>query len=115
MPLSSHIPCTAACISSIVTTAIGTYIHTRSASSKYDDVRAKKRAQISHAQSTKSEAQKTYWTGDVGHPKTGGTGGGGAGAERCRRPMDPRRSLEEDTTQTNQAKNAQLDYLGTQG
>ena len=85
MPLSSHIPCTAACISSIVTTAIGMYIHARIASSKYDDVRAKKRAQISHAQSTKSEAQKTYWTGDVGHPKTGGTGGGG-GADRNRMP-----------------------------
>jgi len=33
---------------------------------------------MSHAQSTKSEAEKTYWKGDVGHPKTRGNGGGGA-------------------------------------
>ena len=88
--MSSHIPCTAACISSIVATAIGMYIHARIASSKYDDLRAKKRAQISHAQSTNSEAQKTHWTGDVGHPKTGWTGGGGGLAERrrMRNPLD---------------------------
>ena len=50
------------------------------ASSKPEDLRAKKRAQISHAQSARNEAQKTYWTGDVGHPKAGVTGGGTGGA-----------------------------------
>ena len=91
------------------------YIHARIASSKYDDVRAKKRAQISHAQSTKSEAQKTYWTGDVGHPKTGGTGGGGAGVERCRRTMDPRRSSKRTQLDEAGEECKAPDYLGTHG
>ena len=64
------------------------YIHARIASSKYDDVRAKKRAQISHAQSMKNEAEKTYWTGDVGHPKTGGNGGAGGGGFAHGNPID---------------------------
>ena len=74
-PLSSHIPFTALCISGISTTTNGMYTQARIASSKCEDLRAKKRAQISHAQSTRNEAQRTYWTGDVGHPKAGVTGG----------------------------------------
>ena len=75
MPLSSHIPFTALCISGISTTTIGMYSHAHMGLSKPEDLRAKKRAQISHAQSARNEAQKTYWTGDVGHPKAGVTGG----------------------------------------
>ena len=78
--MSSHIPFTALCISGISTTTIGMYSHAHMGLSKPEDLRAKKRAQISHAQSARNEAQKTYWTGDVGHPKAvvtgGGTGGG---------------------------------------
>ena len=80
MPLSSHIPFTALCISGISTTTIGMYTQAHMGLSKPEDLRAKKRAQISHAQSARNEAQKTYWTGDVGHPKAGVTGGGTGGA-----------------------------------
>ena len=80
MPMSSHIPFTALCISGISTTTIGMYSHAHMGLSKPEDLRAKKRAQISHAQSARNEAQKTYWTGDVGHPKAGVTGGGTGGA-----------------------------------
>ena len=73
--MSSHIPFTALCISDISTTTNGMYTQARIASSKCEDLRAKKRAQISHAQSTRNEAQRTYWTADVGHPKAGVTGG----------------------------------------
>ena len=76
MPMSSHIPFTALCISGISTTTIGMYSHAHMGLSKPEDLRAKKRAQISHAESARNEAQKTYWTGDVGHPKAGVTGGG---------------------------------------
>ena len=80
MPLSSHIPFTALCISGISTTTIGMYTQAHMGLSKPEDLRAKKRAQISHAQSTRNEAQRTYWTADVGHPKAGVTGGGTGGA-----------------------------------
>ena len=80
MPMSSHIPFTALCISGISTTTIGMYSHAHMGLSKPEDLRAKKRAQISHAQSARNEAQKTYWTGDVGHPKAGVSGGGTGGA-----------------------------------
>ena len=80
MPLSSHIPFTALCISGISTTTIGMYTQAHMGLSKPEDLRAKKRAQISHAQSARNEAQKTYWTADVGHPKAGVTGGGTGGA-----------------------------------
>ena len=80
MLLSSHIPFTALCISGISTTTNGMYSQARFASSKCEEVlRAKKRAQISHAQSTRNEAQRTYWTADVGHPKAGVTGGATVG------------------------------------
>jgi len=36
----------------------------------------------------KSEAEKTYWTGDVGHPKTGGNGGAGGGGLAHGNPID---------------------------
>ena len=78
--MSSHIPFTALCISGISTTTIGMYTQAMRASSKPEDLRAKKRAQISHAESARNEAQKTYWTGDVGHPKAGVSGGGTGGA-----------------------------------
>ena len=79
--MSSHIPFTALCISGISTTTNGMYSQARFASSKCEEVlRAKKRAQISHVQSTRNEAQRTYWTADVGHPKAGVTGGGTGGA-----------------------------------
>jgi hypothetical protein len=55
------------------------YTQAHDRSSKREDLRAKKRAQISHAQSTRNEAQKTYWTGDAAHLKAGVTGGGGDG------------------------------------
>ena len=75
--MSSHIPFTALCISGISTTTNGMYSQARFASSKCEEVlRAKKRAQISHVQSTRNEAQRTYWTADVGHPKAGVTGDG---------------------------------------
>ena len=80
MPMSSHIPFTALCISGISTTTIGMYSHAHLGLSKPEDLRAKKRAQISHAQSARNEAQKTYWTADEGHPKAGVTGGGTGGA-----------------------------------
>ena len=86
--MSSHIPFTALCISGISTTTIGMYSHAHMGLSKPEDLRAKKRAQISHAQSMKSEAEKTYWTGDVGHPKTGGNGGAGGGGLAHGNPID---------------------------
>ena len=55
------------------------YTQAHDRSSKREDLRAKKRAQISHAQSTRNEAQRTYWTADVGHPKAGVSGGGTGG------------------------------------
>ena len=78
-PLSSHIPFTALCISGISTTTKGMYTQAHMGLSKPEDLRAKKRAQISHAQSARNEAQKTYWTADVGHPKAGVTGGATVG------------------------------------
>ena len=91
MPLSSHIPFTALCISGISTTTIGMYSQADMGLSKPEDLRAKKRAQISHAQSARNEAQKTYWTADVGHPKAGVAGGGTGGAvldKAHRMPID---------------------------
>ena len=79
MSLSSHIPFTALCIRGISTTTNGMYTQAHVRSSKREDLRAKKRAQISHAQSTRNEAQRTYWTADVGHPKAGVTGGATVG------------------------------------
>ena len=94
MPLSSHIPFAALCISGISTTTNGMYTQAHMASSKPEDLRAKKRAQISHAQSARNEAQKTYCTGDVGHPKvfsvTGGGAGGGVFAHHGMRIRGPR-------------------------
>ena len=69
------------------------YTQAMRASSKPEDLRAKKRAQISHAQSARNEAQKTYWTGDVGHPKagvTGGVTGGGAVLDQAQGMRIPR-------------------------
>ena len=100
-PLSSHIPFTALCISGISMTTNGMYTQAVFASSKCEEVlRAKKRAQISHAQSTRNEAQRTYWTADVGHPKAGVTGGatvgdGVHGLRIGRRMANPHPSLPD--------------------